>query len=357
MAPAGVQVPHPTPAQSLLADLSDQAPPLPPLAGDPVANAALSAGTAAGARIIGNAEGTLSAASRSSNNGWEVLGDWVGRYGTRYLGRAIVARDLLGANTPEQSIYPIADADVTGRPLDGGHRYTIRFAKGRLPPVNAFWSLTMYDASDFLYANPIGRYAVGDRTAGLHYARDGSLTFYLQHDAPSVAAQRANWLPAPSGSFHLILRLYQPRAAALDGRWKPAPIDRVGAPQATPAPRLSHLRIHPVAFRPASRGAIRARRGPARVSYRDSRGARTSFEILAVRHRRGCRRRAHHACTREVVVGRFSHLDRAGRNSFFLTGRVRGRRLARGRYLLRARAGRSRGTPRGAARRTAFRIL
>jgi hypothetical protein len=224
MSPAGVQVPHPTAAQSLLDDLSDEAPPLPPAAGNPIVNAALSAGTAAAANLIAAAETRLNASSRRANNGWEVLGNWVGRFGTRYLGRAIVARDLLGANIPQQAIYPIADTDVTGRALDGAHQYTIRFPKGHLPPVNAFWSLTMYNASDFLYANPMGRYAIGDRTPGLHYGRDGSLTLYIQHAQPSAAAHRANWLPAPSGSFHLVMRLYEPRAAALAGRWKPAPI-------------------------------------------------------------------------------------------------------------------------------------
>jgi hypothetical protein len=224
MSPAGVQVPHPTAAQSLLDDLSDQAPPLPPAAGNPIVNAALSAGTAAAGKIIVAAETRLNASSRKANNGWEVLGPWVGRFGTRYLGRAIVARDLLGANIPRQAIYPIADSDVTGRALDGAHRYTIRFAKGHLPPVNAFWSLTMYNASDFLYANPVSRYAIGDRTPGLHYGRDGSLTLYIQHAQPSAAAHRANWLPAPSGSFHVVMRLYEPRPAALAGSWKPAPI-------------------------------------------------------------------------------------------------------------------------------------
>jgi hypothetical protein len=357
MGPAGVQVPHPTPAQSLLDDLSDEAPPLPSIAGNPFAGAALSAGTAAGARIIVTAEAQLSAASRSSNNGWEILGNWVGRYGTRYLGRAIVARDLLGANTPQQSIYPIADDDVTGRRLDGGQRYTIRFPKGELPPVDAFWSLTLYDASDFLYANPLDRYAIGDRTQGLHHARDGSLTLYVQHAAPSDLQQRANWLPAPSGSFHLVLRLYQPKPVALDGRWKPAPIERLGAVMTPRAPRLTALRIHPAAFRPAARGAMHGRRGPARVSYRLSRPVLTEFEILAVHDRRGCRKRPQRVCTRDMVVGRFTEADRAGRNHFFLTGRARGHRLGRGRYLLRAAPGGLRGTPRGAVRRVTFRIL
>ncbi len=242
MTAAGIQVPHPTPQQSLLADLSNQAPPPPQVAADPVVAAALSAGTAAADRIIVRAESRLNASSRRAHNGWEVLGNWVGRFGTRYLGRAIVARDLLGANTPQQAIYPIADTDVTGHTLNGSHRYTIRFAKGRLPPVNAFWSVTMYDASDYLYANPLGRYAIGDRTPGLHYGRDGSLTLYLEHAQPAAATQRANWLPAPSGAFHVILRLYEPKRSALTGRWNPAAINRVGARL---APRRYLLRLSP----------------------------------------------------------------------------------------------------------------
>jgi hypothetical protein len=357
LAPAGVQVPHPTPARTLLDDLSDEAPPLPAIAGDPVDNAALTAGTAAGDRIIVAAEAALNASSRLANNGWEVFGNWVGRYGTRYLGRAIIARDLLGANTPQQSIYPVATTDVTGRPLDGGQRYTIRFPKRSLPPVGAFWSLTMYNASDYLYANAIDRYAVGDRTPGLRYGRDGSLTIAIQHAAPANPPQRANWLPAPSGSFHVIMRLYEPRAVALDGRWKPAPINRVGAPLAPPTARLSRLRIRPAAFHAAARGGSHGRRGPAGVSYRDSRRARTRVQILAVRRRAGCRPQPHRSCTRDVVLARFTHADRAGMNGFRLTGRLDGHRLRPGRYLLRAVPGGSGGVPRGRSRQAAFRIL
>jgi hypothetical protein len=158
-----------------------------------------------------------------------VLGSWVGRYGRDYIGRAIVTRQLLGANTPQQALYPLADTDITGRALNGSQRYTIRFAKGKLPPARAFWSLTMYTAASFLYANQINRYAIGDRTRGLHFARDGSLTIYIQHGPPASSAARANWLPAPAGNFHLALRLYQPKPVALDGAWKPAPIERAGA--------------------------------------------------------------------------------------------------------------------------------
>lgn len=224
MRPAGVALPHPTPADTLAADLTDQAPPAPSVASDPVSGPAIDAGVATGARIVAAASAQLVAASAHANHGWSVLGPWVGRYGTRYLARAIVARDLLAANTPQQSIYPIATADVTGRPLGGGHRYTIRFDRRRLPPVRAFWSVTVYDVQDFLAANPVGRYAIGDRTPGLRRGRDGSLTLYVQHNAPAGGARRANWLPAPSGPFHLVMRLYEPRAAALRGRWKPPPI-------------------------------------------------------------------------------------------------------------------------------------
>jgi hypothetical protein len=210
----------------MVADLSSLPPPLPSQSQDPVANAAITAGTAAGENEVAGAGSTLNAASRAANHGWEILGNWVGRYGLRYMGRAIVARNLLGANTPQQTIYPLADTDVTGRVLDGSHGYTVRFPKGKLPPVRAFWSLTLYNASYFLNANQINRYAIGDRTTGLHLGRDGSLTIYIQHGEPSTAAQRANWLPAPAGVFHLTLRLYLPRPAAFTGAWKPALVKR-----------------------------------------------------------------------------------------------------------------------------------
>ena len=228
MAPAGVAVPAPSPAQTLAADLTDQAPTLPSVASDPVSGPAIDAGVAAGARIVATGSARLVARSAHNNHGWSVLGPWVGRYGARYLARAIVARDLLAANTPQQSIYPIATADAAGRPLDGGHRYTISFARRLLPPVHAFWSVTLYNAQDFLAANPIGRYAIGDRTPGLRRGRDGSLTIDIQHDAPAGGVRRADWLPAPAGPFHLVMRLYEPRPSALSGRWKPPLIIRAG---------------------------------------------------------------------------------------------------------------------------------
>jgi hypothetical protein len=358
MAPAGVQVPHPTPAQSLADSLSDEAPPLPSPSNDAVANAAINAGTAAAPRIFGAAATQLNAASRGINHGWEILGNWVGAYGTRYLGRSIVATDLLAANTPQQTIYPIADTDHTGRLLDGGQRYTIRFPRGDLPPVRAFWSLTMYNASYFLAANSINRYAIGDRTAGLHYAPDGSLTLYAQRDAPANAAQRANWLPAPAGQFHLIMRLYQPSAAALSAAWKPPPIVRAGEAAGAVRPVLSALRIRPRSFRAASGGGVLVRRhGRARLSYRDSQAGVTRFTILAVHRRTHCRARRGHTCTVLRVVVRFRHRGHAGANHVLLSGRAHGRRLRAGLYLVRAATSGVHGVPPSRTVSVRFRVI
>ncbi|MBA3261838.1 MAG: DUF1214 domain-containing protein, partial [Thermoleophilaceae bacterium] len=159
------------------------------------------------------------------NNGWVLPGPYVGAYGTNYLGRAVIATAALGANTRPETVYPLAVADVTGRQLSGSHRYVVRFPRGQLPPANAFWSLTMYGEDRYLVPNAIDRYAIGDRTKGLHRGRDGSLTLYIQHGRPSGAAG-ANWLPAPSGRFRLALRIYEPRRSVLTGGWLPPPVQR-----------------------------------------------------------------------------------------------------------------------------------
>ena len=107
--------------------------------------------------------------------------------------------------------------DAQGQPLDGSKAYSLHFAAGQLPPVNAFWSLTLYDGkTQLLAANPLKRYALGDRSPGLQYDADGGLTLTLQANAPT---QQGNWLPTPSGPFNLILRLYLPQPAALDGSY------------------------------------------------------------------------------------------------------------------------------------------
>jgi hypothetical protein len=179
----------------------------------------------AGKRIVDRAEQRANRWSAARNNGWLLPGPYVGNYGRNYLGRAVIANGALGANTSPETVYPLAIDDSRGRALSGRHRYTIRFPHGKLPPANAFWSLTMYDAKRYLVPNPIDRYTVGDRTPGLRYGHDGSLTVYVQHKRPRGGAA-ANWLPAPAGRFRIAMRIYEPRRSVLTGRWRPPPVRR-----------------------------------------------------------------------------------------------------------------------------------
>lgn len=140
--------------------------------------------------------------------------------------RAIAARVGLWGNHAYEAYYSQTFVDGDGDALDGGHTYEIRFDAP--PPVDAFWSLTMYDTPDYyLVANPIGRYSIGDRTRGLVYGEDGSLTLVLSHEEPTDGAARANWLPTPAGGFRPLIRLYQPRASVLDGEYALPPIRRI----------------------------------------------------------------------------------------------------------------------------------
>jgi len=156
-------------------------------------------------------------------NGWQMNTDTMGVYGDYYLKRAIVALVGLGANQPEDAIYPLNVSDAGGRPVMGENKYVLHFDKDQLPPVGAFWSLTMYDAEGFQVANPLNRFAIGDRDA-LRYSADGSLDLHIQHENPGPDKE-ANWLPAPkSGKLGLTLRLYAPRPEVADGRWNPPPV-------------------------------------------------------------------------------------------------------------------------------------
>ena len=159
-------------------------------------------------------------------NGWQMNTDTMGVYGNYYLKRAIVAMGGLGAVQPEDAIYPFNVSDADGKPVMGENRYVLHFGKDELPPVGAFWSLTMYDAEGFQVANPINRFAIGDRDA-LKFNADGSLDLYIQNENPG-SDKESNWLPAPkSGQLGLTLRLYAPKQQALDGRWDPPAIKRV----------------------------------------------------------------------------------------------------------------------------------
>jgi hypothetical protein len=144
----------------------------------------------------------------------------------RYIERALAARAGLWGNHGYEAAYAMTWDDDDGHTLDGNHSYRLRFQP--TPPVDAFWSVTMYDLPEFyLVANPVDRYSIGDRTPGLFYAEDGSLTIVMQHDPPPDDHDRANWLPTPAGPFRPILRMYEPRAQVFDGSYELPPIIRV----------------------------------------------------------------------------------------------------------------------------------
>jgi hypothetical protein len=166
-------------------------------------------------------------------NGWSMNTDTMGVYGNYYLKRAIVAQLGLGANLPEDAIYPINLGDESGKPLDGANKYTIHFDKGATPPVDAFWSITLYDQEGFQVVNSLYRFAVSSWMP-FTYNQDGSLDLYFQNESPG-AAKEANWLPAPKGPFNLCMRLYAPKSEALTGKWNPPPVMRVqGVPVLAP---------------------------------------------------------------------------------------------------------------------------
>jgi hypothetical protein len=165
-------------------------------------------------------------------NGWSMNTDTMGVYGNYYLKRAIVTQIGLGANLPEDAIYPLNLFDDAGKPLDGANNYTIHFDKGATPPVNAFWSITLYDAEGFQVANGLNRFAVSSWMPFTTNA-DGSLDIYFQNESPGKDKE-SNWLPAPKEAFNLTMRLYSPKSEALTGKWSPPPIKKaLGPPSLT----------------------------------------------------------------------------------------------------------------------------
>jgi hypothetical protein len=158
-------------------------------------------------------------------NGWSMNTDTMGVYGNYYLKRAIIAQIGLGANLPEDTIFPFNLGDQSDKPLDGANKYTLHFEKGKTPPANAFWSVTLYDSEGFPVANPLNRFAVSSWMP-FRYKPDGSLDLYFQNDSPG-ADRESNWLPAPKGPFNLTMRIYAPRSEALTGKWNPPPVTRV----------------------------------------------------------------------------------------------------------------------------------
>ena len=158
-------------------------------------------------------------------NGWMYLTKNIGVYGTDYLQRSLVTAIGLGANRPQDAIYPTSQKDADDKEYDGNKNYVIHFDKGQFPPVNGFWSLTMYDADYFFVPNPINRYTLSARNKFITNP-DGSVDLYIQSDSPGKAKE-ANWLPAPKAKFIPMFRLYWPKdtpPSLIDGSWKPPAI-------------------------------------------------------------------------------------------------------------------------------------
>jgi hypothetical protein len=157
-------------------------------------------------------------------NGWTFTTK-TGVYGTDYLNRALVTAVGLGANLPQDAIYPTSEADADGKPYEGTNKYVLHMDKGRMPPVKGFWSLTMYDAQMFFVANPLNRYNLSQRNK-LNVNPDGSVDLYLQQDSPGPDKE-ANWLPAPAGRFIPMFRFYWPEEAIINGTWQPPAVQKV----------------------------------------------------------------------------------------------------------------------------------
>jgi hypothetical protein len=159
-------------------------------------------------------------------NGWTYLTKNIGQYGTDYIQRALVTAIGLGANRPQDAIYPTTQKDADGHDYDGASKkYVIHFDKGQMPPVNGFWSITMYDKDYFFVPNPLNRYTLSARNK-FNMNADGSVDLYLQADSPGKDKE-ANWLPAPKAQFIPMMRLYWPKEtppSIIDGSWKPPAI-------------------------------------------------------------------------------------------------------------------------------------
>jgi hypothetical protein len=158
-------------------------------------------------------------------NGWAMNTDTVGVYGNYYLKRAILAQIGLGANVPEDAIYPLNLGDAAGKPLDGTNAYTMTFEKNAMPPVSAFWSITLYDAAGFPVANTLNRFAVSSWMP-FTYNPDRSLDIYIQNESPGTDKEE-NWLPAPKGPFNVLMRMYAPKSDVIVGKWTPPQVTKV----------------------------------------------------------------------------------------------------------------------------------
>jgi hypothetical protein len=159
-------------------------------------------------------------------NGW-LVAPQAGVYGADYLFRAAVAQWGLGGNIAQEALYPAGFTDSQGNPLSGNSSYLIHFEPGQTPPVDGFWSISMYNDKGLFVDNPINRYSIGTYTEGLKNNTDGSLDIYIQNASPGTDKE-SNWLPSAEGAFSMTFRLYLPQPQALNGTWQLPSVQSVG---------------------------------------------------------------------------------------------------------------------------------
>ena len=165
------------------------------------------------------------------NNGRPIGNGWTSppngaNWGTDYLSRAATAKSNMYDNAPQETRYIYTDYDSSGERLNGEHEYSVIFPKNELPPVNGFWSLTLYNKEHLFAPNQLNRYSLGTKSKQLKFGTDGSLTLYVQNSSPG-AEKESNWLPAPKDDFSLYIRAYWPKSPITDGSWIPPAVRRV----------------------------------------------------------------------------------------------------------------------------------
>ncbi|MDX1373040.1 MAG: DUF1214 domain-containing protein, partial [Nitrososphaeraceae archaeon] len=128
---------------------------------------------------------------------------------------------------PQEALYPLSQTDSLGNPYNGTNNYVIHFPPGQTPPVDGFWSVTMYNQEKYFYDNPLNRYSVGQYTEGMNSNEDGSIDIYIQNQNPG-SDKESNWLPSPADGFYMVLRMYLPAEQVLNGTWTPPPVQLVG---------------------------------------------------------------------------------------------------------------------------------
>jgi hypothetical protein len=165
------------------------------------------------------------------NNGRPIGNGWTSppngaRWGTDYLSRTATAKSNMFDNAPEETRYIYTDFDKDGQRLNGGNRYAVTFAAGQTPPVNGFWSLTVYNKEHLFQPNRLNRFSLGTKSKSMKQNPDGSLTLYFQNESPG-ADKETNWVPTPKDEFSLYIRAYWPKTEILDGRWVPPTMNRM----------------------------------------------------------------------------------------------------------------------------------